>query len=100
MYFFDGLSETAPVVATNRVAAEEAAPRAYRGYVGLIDSAFVRNVARVRWPLTGQHMKKDSPIHGFVALRACVGFLGQNFKWWPCKFAGPTGVQMLQTMFP
>ena len=51
-------------------------------------------------PLTVQHMKKDSPIHGFVALRACVGFLGQNFKWWPCKFAGPTGIQMLQTIFP
>ena len=51
-------------------------------------------------PLTVQHMKKDSPIHGFVALRACVGFLGQNYKWWPCIFAGPTGVQILQTMFP
>jgi hypothetical protein len=45
-------------------------------------------------------MKKDSPIHGFIALRAAVGFLGQVEKWWACQFLGSTGPRMLQTIFP
>jgi hypothetical protein len=45
-------------------------------------------------------MKKDSPIHGFIALRAAVGFLGQVEKWWACQFLGPVGPRMLQTIFP